>query len=247
VSLRALIVALALAAPVGAPASAATRAGLTVWPARVRLDAGTASLVHVANGTARPQVLVDRVAGFALDLRGTPRIVRTSGGTPLLRLSPVRLVVPPKGVAAITVHALRSAAAAPGDHPALVLLTARGSGGAGVGVLLRIGVSVEVRVAGAIRHRLRIVALRVRRGRLFDAVASNRGNVAERLTRGVVTLRLWRHGRLVATLYPRARELLPGTRGVVEFVAPRKLRGRLRAVVAAPRAGGAQRSFSLSP
>jgi hypothetical protein len=192
-------------------------------------------------------VLVGRVAGFALDLRGTPRIVRTSGGTPLLRLSPVRLVVPPKGVASFAVRALRSAGATPGDHPALVLLTAQSSGGVGVGVLLRIGVSVEVRVAGAIRHRVRIVALRVRRGRLFDVVLANGGNVAERLTRGVVTLRLWRQGRLVAALPPRARELLPGTRGVVEFVAPRRLSGRLRVVVAAPHAGGAQRSFSVSP
>jgi hypothetical protein len=247
VSLRALLVALALAALVGAPASAATRAGLTVWPARVRLDAGAAAVVHVANATARPQVLAGRVAGFALDLRGTPRIVRTSDGTPLVRLDPARLVVPPHGVGAFTVRVARSVQAAPGDHPALVLVTAQSSGGAGIGVRLRIGVSVEVRVAGAIVHRLRILGVRVRGGRRFVVAVVNRGNVAERLMRRVVVLRLWRGRRLLAVLPPRARELLPGTRGVVEFVAPRRLRGRLRVVVAAPRAGGAERSFSVSP
>ena len=244
-SRAALVLALVLAAPAHAAAFSATRAGLTVWPARTRIAAGQTATMHVANGSGRVQVLTLSVAGFALDLRGDPRVVRASAGTRLLRVRPATLVVAPHAAAWFTVRAL-PAAAAPGDHPALVLLTARSGGGAGIGVRLRIGVSIEVRVPGMVRHRLELVAARLRMRRLVDVVVENRGNVSERIGRGALVARVWLRHRLVVTLAPRPRELLPRTRGVVEFALPRRLHGRLTIVAAAPRGRGRGRARRLS-
>ena len=244
-SLRALLVALALAAPVDAPASAGPRAGLTVWPARVRVGPGAADTIHDANASGRVQVLAARVAGFALDVRGTPRVVGTSAGTPLLRVRPAQAVVPPGATASFSVSATAARPGRPGDRPALVLLTARTAGGAGVGVRLRIGVSVEVRLPGRVQRRLAVLSVRKRHGRALDVLVENRGDVAERVVHGVVVLRVRRRGRVVAILQPRSRELLPRSRGIVEFVVPRRLRGRVTVIAVAPRLGGAGRSVSV--
>ncbi|HZU20635.1 MAG TPA: hypothetical protein VE982_05420 [Gaiellaceae bacterium] len=242
---RALLLALALAAPVHAAAAAPTRAGLTVWPARIRLAAGATSTIHVTNGSRRTQVVEAGVAGFVLDLRGDPRIVRVSAGTRLLALRPARLVLRPGTEASFLVGATRPRGVAPGDHPALVVLTARSPGGSGVGVRVRIGVSVEVRVPGTVRRRLEVRTLRVRR-RVLELVVANRGNVAERIAHGAVVLRLFRRGRLVAVLRPRPRDLLPQTRGVLEFAVPQQVRGRVSAAVVV-RAGAAEtRRFEVA-
>lgn len=242
---RALILALALSAPVGAHAATAARPGLTVWPARVRLAAGATTDVHVANGSRRTQILTLRISGYALDLRGSPRIVPSSPGTPLVAVRPARLVLPPGGAASFLVRAARPGRAAPGDHPALVLLTAQSAGGAGVGVRVRIGVAVEVRVPGAVHRRLRLGGLRLRRSRIFDLVVENAGNVAERVMPGSAMLQVLRRGRLLRSLRPRARELFPHTRGIVEFVSPRPLRGRLTVVAVVPRPGHLSRRFQV--
>ncbi|MGZ4334012.1 MAG: hypothetical protein ACXVRJ_07030, partial [Gaiellaceae bacterium] len=182
-------------------------------------------------------------AGLSLDLRGGPHAVSSSAGTRLLVIRPARFVVAPGAAVSFTVRAV-GRAATPGDHPALVLLTARSAGGAGIGVRVRIGISVEVRVPGAVRRNVVVGSLRLR-GRRLELVVANRGNVAERITRGALVLRVSRRHRLLAVLQPRERELLPRTRGVVEFAAPRRLHGRATIVALAPRLRARARSFSV--
>jgi hypothetical protein len=127
-----------------------------------------------------------------------------------------------------------------------VLLTARSAGGAGIGVRVRIGLTVEVRAPGKVVRRLELGALRVR-GRTLALLVANRGNVAERLARGAIVVRVYRRGRLVRALPPRPRDLLPYSRGVVEFPLPRALHGRMRVVVGALRLPArGRRSFSVS-
>jgi hypothetical protein len=244
VTVRALLVALVLAFPTGGSA-AGSAPGLSVWPVRLALAPGEASVVHVANSGRHAALVEVGLAGFVLDLRGTPRVVGSSGGTRLLALRPRRLVVPRAGTATFEVRAARRSRHGPGDHPALVLLSARSAGGAGVGVRVRIGLTAEVRVPGALRRRVALGRLRVRR-RTLTLLVVNRGNVAERVGRDALTLRVVRRGRLLATLRPRPRDLLPGTRGLVEFALPRRLRGRVRAVVAAPRLPVRGRSYQVS-
>lgn len=242
---RALLVALVLAFPTRGPAATSSAPGLSVWPARLALAPGETATLHLSNASRRPAVLGAGVAGFALDLRGTPRVIASSGGTSLLALRPARLVVPAGGTATLAVRALAGARLGPGDHPALVLLSARSGGGAGVGVRLRIGVTVEVRVPGVVRRRVDIARLRVR-GRTATLLVVNRGNVAERVTRSGVFLRVLRRGRVLAALRPRPRDLLPHTSGLLEFPLPRRLHGQARVVVAATAIAGGRRTFSVS-
>jgi hypothetical protein len=242
---RALLAALVFAVPTGGPATAGSAPGLSVWPARLALSPGNTALVHVANGGRRAAVVDVGIAGFALDLRGSPRVVASSGGTRLLALRPRRLVVPRGATATFEVRAARRQALTPGDHPALVLLSARTAGGLGIGVRVRIGLTVEVRVAGVLRRRVGLGPLRVR-GRTLGVLVTNRGNVTERVARGAVVMRLYRRGRRIAVLRPRPRDLLPRTRGLVEFALPRRLRGPVRAVVTARLPGAGERSFRVS-
>jgi hypothetical protein len=82
-------------------------------------------------------------------------------------------------------------------------------------------------------RRLELGRLRVHPHRL-ELLVRNRGNVVERLGRGSILLRLRRRGRLVAVLQPRARDLLPHTRGVVDYRVPRRVRGRTTILAVVP-------------
>jgi len=237
------LVGLATAAP--ASAGAPRRAGLVVWPARTTVVAGTAATLHVANHTRTSVSLTVRAVGLALDLRGAPRVVAVSAGTRSLVVSARRLVVAADGVGTVRVRARATAGQSPGDRPALVLLSARSAGGAGIGVQVRIGVPVEVRVPGLVRRRLEFGALHVR-GRRLDLRVRNLGNLAERLGRGVLVAEVWRRAHRLATLQPRARDLLPRARGVVEFPLPKHLHGRARLVVRALGIAGGRRAFSVA-
>ncbi|HEU5362211.1 MAG TPA: hypothetical protein VFU56_02665 [Gaiellaceae bacterium] len=244
-TVRALLVSLVLALPTGGPATAGSAPGLSVWPVRLALAPGGTTVVHVANGGRRAALVDVGIAGFTLDLRGTPRVVTRSGGTRLLAVGPQRLVVPSGGTRTFEVRAARRSRLGPGDHPALVLLSARSAGGAGIGVRVRIGLTVEVRVPGALHQRVVLGRLRVR-ARTLTLVAANRGNVAERVTRSAFTVRLVRRRRVVATLRPRPRDLLPGTRGLVEFVLPRRLHGPVVAAVSSHGLPVGGRSYRVS-
>src|SRR4051812_17120563 len=162
--MRALLLLLAaLAAVAPASAGAPRRGGLVVWPARATLTAGSATTLHVANRTRASVSIALRPMGVALDVRGGPRLVRSSAGTALVSLRTRRVIVAAGAVGSVGVRAVAVHDLAPGDRPALVLLTAWSAGGAGVGVQVRIGVPVEVRVPGVVRRRLELGSIQVRR------------------------------------------------------------------------------------
>jgi P pilus assembly chaperone PapD len=182
-------------------------AALTVSPTRVVVAAGERRTLEITNHGATPATVAVSTAGYAVGLRGTPRIVR---GTRLVLVRPQRVTLRPGATAAVVV----SPAAAPPqrrDRPALVLVASRPARGA-VGVSLRIGVLVLVRGAGPIVHRVEPIALRVRR-RVLELVVRNAGTVSERLSAANVAVRLGPRGR--AQVEPR--ELLPRSRGIVRL------------------------------
>jgi hypothetical protein len=208
---------------------AAPPAALTAAPARIELAGAARQVVRVTN-SGRTRVVIDASqAGFALGLRGRPRVVRSD---PAARLSirPQRLALRPGETGAVSVasSAARGGGAA-GDHPALVLLTAKAPGANAIGVRLRLGIRVVVRLPGAVVHRLALGTIAVRR-RAIDIVVWNRGNVVEQIGAGNVRVRLRRGGLAVATLEAPQRELLPGALGMLTLRLPRA-RGALTALV----------------
>ena len=243
-----------LLAPVSPGAGAAqSPASLAASPSRVALVGSAGRTIRVSN-TGREPIVVDVApAGFALDLRGRPRIApRTAAAAATwLSVRPRRLGLPPGQAASLTVSAAVPPRAAPGDHTALVLVTARPPRGADLAIRMQIGIVVVVRVPGTIVRRLELRGVRVRRlgaVRLLDLSVANRGNVSERLEPGRVRVLLLRRGRLVARLRPPAREVLPRTAAIDEIRYHGRLRGRLTAVVAiAPEHGRAavRRAFRI--
>lgn len=165
-----------------------------------------------------------------------------------LRVHPRRFQIAPRAKRILRVVAVPRGAA-PGDHPALVLLTTRPLGAHRVRVRLRVGVVVVLHVGGRIVHRLEPRSLTVRRvgeGRVLELLLLNRGNVTERLGDDGLRLVLLHRGRAFARLRPRGRELLPRSAGVAQFV----YRGLVRGDVVArmelrPAVHGQRRSFHV--
>ena len=240
-----LLALLALATVAPASAGAPRRSGLVVWPARATLTAGSAATLHVANHTGATLALSVRTVGLVLDLRGAPRLVRSSAGTALVSVPTARIVVRPGAVGSVVVRIGAGRGLASGDRPALVLLTARSGGGAGIGVQVRVGVPVEVRVPGVVRRRLVLGPLRVH-GRRLELAVRNGGNVTERLGRGSIVVEVRRGARRLATLQPRLRDLFPHARGVVEYRLPAALHGRARLLVRAVVPASGRRAFSVA-
>ncbi len=211
------------------PASAGTSGArppvaLTASPAHVALVGTARATVRVTNsGASRAVVDVSR-AGFALDVRGRPKIVRR-GGDPRsaahwLILRPRSLELKPGGSASLTIASKLPSRAEPGDHDALVLLTTRPRANDGVAVRMRMGIVVVVRAPGTVVRRLELRGLNVvRKGRLrvLELVVANRGNVTESFARGRATVSLHRGGRRIARLAAGARELRPQTSGILQF------------------------------
>jgi hypothetical protein len=130
-----------------------------------------------------------------------------------------------------------------------VLLTTRPLGVKHVRVRLRVGVVVDLRVRGRIVRRLDARALTVRRRgtlRLLELRLVNRGNVNERLPGDGLRVSVFRHGRKLATLRPRSRELLPHSTGIAAFAYHGRLRGSvLVRVELRPPVRGQRRSFRV--
>jgi hypothetical protein len=215
---------------------------LSVAPARLSMAPGTTETVQVTNTGKAGIVVGASTAGYALDLRGRARIVQSGTSALWLSLRPGRLVLAPGGTASLTVAAHRPAGARPGDHDALVLLTTLPHAAGALSVRMRVGVVVAVRVPGRLVEQLVAIDLRRARPGVLELVLANRGNLVEQLPTPVLTISLWRGGRLLARLRPVARQLLPGARGVAEVHYPRGLRGAVTAVV---EAGGRGRMFRL--
>jgi hypothetical protein len=164
-------------------------------------------------------------------------------------MRPKRIRIAAGAKRVLHVRAVPRRRAAPGDHPALVLLTTRRLGVKHVRVRLRVGVIVVLHVRGRIVRRLEARALTVRRSRglrLLDLRLVNRGNVRERLARDGLRLSLLSRGRKVATLRPRRRELLPHSAGIAVFPYRGRLRGDVLArVELCPPVRGPRRSFRV--
>jgi hypothetical protein len=212
---------------------------LIASPARVVLAGRAHEIVAVRNsGRTRVVVEIGR-SGYSLDLRGRPRIVAAQRPALLVRVRPARVALAPGQTAKLDVAAALPRHPEPGDHDSLLLLTTRPVRAAAIAVRMRLGVVVVVRVPGRIVHRLqllRVLARATRAGWTIDLLLANRGNVTERVTGACVRMELRRGGRLVTTLRPLARDLLPRTRGIVEFRYGGRLHGALTAVVAPLRA-----------
>jgi hypothetical protein len=130
-----------------------------------------------------------------------------------------------------------------------VLLTTRPLGVRRVRLRLRVGVIVVLHVRGRIVRRLDARTLTVRRHgrrRVLELLLANRGNVTERLGADGLRLALLRHGRPLATLRPRRRELLPHSKGIAEFGYRGHVRGTVRArVEVRPPARASRRVFRI--
>jgi hypothetical protein len=208
---------------------------LRASPARLSLAGRARAVVRVTNsGTTRVLVDVSR-AGFTLDLRGRPQIVRRGGARSAaswLTVRPRHFALGPLAVASLAVSSKLPRRAEPGEHDALVLLSTRPLGKGRVAVRLRMGLVVVVRAPGKVVRRLELHGLSVaRRGkrRALDVMIVNRGNVTESLQGARAVVSRERDGRRVATIVGASRDLRPRTRGIVEF----RVRGRPRGAMTA--------------
>jgi hypothetical protein len=230
---------------VPATASAVAGAGaarppiaLTASPSHVALAGSARAAVQIANsGSRRVTVDVTR-AGFALDLRGRPRIVgvdRPRSAAAWLAFRPRKISVEPGGRASVTVVSRVPPGVEPGDHDALLLITTRPRAREGVAVRMRMGVVVVVRAPGAIRRRLSLGAMHVaragRRALALELLVANRGNVTEAFRRSSAVLSLYHRNRPISRLTAEPRELRPHTRGILSFRYAGRQRGRMSAHV----------------
>jgi hypothetical protein len=217
-----------LAASLLAPASAGASSvpaplALAASPAHVRLVGTTTQVVRVTNWGSSAVVADVGTAGFALGLRGRPRIVRRPAAAVAaswLTVRPRRLSLAPGRTATLTVSSRPPRRAEPGDHPALVLVTTRPRRDVRIGVRMEIGVVVVVRVPGAVVHRLELRSLRVHRGgssRMLELAVRNLGNVTERLGPGTLRVDVLAGGRLVGRGRAARREILPRSRALEEI------------------------------
>jgi len=235
-----------LLAPTAGARPARPPVSLVASPAHVSLAGSGRQLVTVTSSGSRPvRVEVGR-AGYALDLRGRPRVLRPHGSW--LSVRPRQLTLAPGRSATLVVVSSPPRRAEPGDHSELVLLTTRPVRTAALAVRMRLGVVVVVRVPGRIVRRLAVLGVSVRPRRI-ELLVANRGNVTETIARRCVTVTVRRGGRVLARLHPMPRRLLPRTRGVLELRFRRPSRGRLQIGVALstgpPCAAPRRRAFAI--
>jgi len=247
---RALAALVLVAAAASIPGAAAGRGiELSASPLRLTLRGASATVITVRNPGGRAlRVDVSR-AGFARSLSGRPRVQPGRRAIAWLRVRPRRLRITAGAKATLRVVAAPGAGAAPGDHPAVVLLTTRPVGVHHVRLRLRVGVIVILHVRGRIVRRLDARSLTIRRAgsrRMLELLLVNRGNVTERLGDDRLRLQLLRRGRVFATLRPRGRELLPRSVGIAKFAYRGRVRGDVLArVEVRPVVHGTRRSFRV--
>jgi hypothetical protein len=244
-------VTLAAAALSAGSVTGPARVALSVSPAHISLDAGGEATVRVgaiAGGRLR---LRATVMGLALDMRGRPRIVGPRDAGTWLTVGP-RTIFAGRDGATFIVSSRRPPRARPGDHSAIVVLTATAPARKGVAVEMRVGLVVTVRVGGHLVRRLQVVAARAKRlpggrGRLILVTVANRGDVIESIGGAHLEVTLLRRGRTIARFRGVRRKVLPRTRAVVSFRCRAPTHGEVRARIAVARPGGgtAARAFRL--
>jgi hypothetical protein len=220
---------LASSAGGGAPGP---RVALIASPAHVSLAGSAKAPLAVTNSGADPVVVDVARAGFALDLRGRPRVAARR--PTWLAVSPRQLSLAPGANATVTVTSRVPPGAEPGDHSELVLLTTRSPTARGLPVRVRLAVVVVVRTPGKVVRRVDVLwvrARRVGRGRVLGLLLANRGNVTETVGGSCVLLWLHRRGRILARLRAPERRILPHTSGLVELTYRGRAGGHLVARV----------------
>src|SRR6185437_10293548 len=118
----------------------------------VALAGAAVQAITVANPGKSVAVVEARLAGFALDLHGRPRIVVQRDSSVVLSIAPQRLALGPGATGTVLVASTIRRGASVGDHVGLVLFTTQPRGGAGVGVRMQVGVPVTIRVPGTVRR-----------------------------------------------------------------------------------------------
>jgi hypothetical protein len=199
---------------------------LSASPPRIALAPRETRALWVTNPGRAPAVVAVVPAGYAVALRGRPKVEPQRRPT-WLRLNPSRLTLAPRTSATVTVSARPPRGLGPGDHAALVVLRMQPRAG-DIAVRMQIGIVVVMRVPGKVRHRVHVQDLRVRRG-VLELTVANRGNVSERLSPRRLRVTIVRGGRVVARPRPPARELLPSSRGVITM--RYRVRGRCKVIV----------------
>jgi hypothetical protein len=233
-----------------APAAAVPSTALTVSPAHVSLEPGGRAALHIGAGTGRRLRLRASVAGLALDGRGKPHIAARGDAAPWLSVSPQTVEVTHAGTT-VVIAARLQASARPGDHSALVLLTAIAPANKGVAVLLRVGIAVTVRVQGKRVHRVEVIRARARRtrapGTAIEVTFANRGNVIESIGGARLRITLLHRGRVIARLPVAQRKVLPRTSALVvlHYRGSRRGAATLRIALAGPGGKTVTRSFPL--
>ena len=224
---------LALASASAGASGARPPVALTASPSHVDLVGSGRTSVRVTNTGAAPVVLDVSRAGFALDLRGRPKVVARSAARSAaswLSFRPSRLSLRPGTSGIVAIRSRVPVRVEPGDHDALALFTTRRRAAGGLAVRVRMGVVVVVHAPGEIVRRVTASRLRVAgrgRARTLELGLANRGNVTESFSRVRAVLSIERGGRRLATLHAVPRELRPKTRGVLEFRYRGSLAGRL--------------------
>jgi hypothetical protein len=238
-----LIAAAALAAAALSAAGIGTppRLALSVSPTHLALAAGGRATVRVGGISGGRLVLRTSVAGLALDGRGRPQVVGGRDAAPWLRVHPRTILAGPAG-AVFSVASRLPSGARPGDHTAIVLVTATKLNRKGIVVAIRVGLVVAVRVSGRSIRRVEVLTARARPaprgGRLVAVTIANRGDRIESIGGSALKLSLVRRGRVLARLRGVRRKLLPRTRAVVTFHVPPRIRGEVVALVAIARPVG---------
>lgn len=235
-----MIVAVTLAAAALSGGGSAPLA-LSVSPAHLALTPGGQATIHVRAVSGRRLLLRASIAGLALDGRGRPQITGRRDAAAWLTLQP-RSTYAGRDGASFVVTSRRAAGARPGDHTAIVLLTATAPAAKGIEVGMRVGLVVTVRVGGRSIRRVEIVAARTRTapggGRLVAVTVANRGERIEPIGGERLAVTLVRRGRIIGRFRVAQRELLPHTRAVVAFRTRPVVRGPIVARVAIVRPDG---------
>ena len=216
---------LAVSASAGA---ARPRVALIASPAHVGLAGSARAPLAVSNSGADPVVVDVARAGFALDLRGRPRVAARRATW--LTVSPPQLSLAPGATATVTVSSRVPPRAEPGDHSELVILTTRSPTTRGLPVRVRLGVVVVVRAPGKVVRRIAVVRVHARRAgrsRIVALLLANRGNVTETIGGNCALVWLHRRGRILARLRAPERRILPHTSGLVELAYRGPARGRV--------------------
>lgn len=220
---------------------------LTATPAHVALAGAAVQAITVANPGKTVAVVDARLAGFALDLHGRPRVVARRDRSVVLSIAPQRLALAPGATGTVLVASTIRHGAGIGDHVALILFTTQPRGGAAVGVRMQVGVPVTIRVPGAVRRRVVLDGVRLARD-VLELRFRNTGNITATVGAHRFRVELLGSGHRLATVRLSRRELLPGARGIIDVRLTPRVEGHVRATVEVDDGAGGvlRRAFSFN-